>query len=130
MIASRCEAFAGAVDTIIRQVDSIGRLIGEFSAFARMPAPVLRDEALADLAREALMLQQGAWPKLSFRLELPADDPVRLLCDGQKVTQALTNLLQNAVDALNERTELPIVSARPVPPRGAAAGLGRRRGRG
>lgn len=101
------EAFAGAVDTIIRQVDSIGRLIGEFSAFARMPAPVLREESLADLAREALLLQQGAWPKLTFRLELPDGDPVPLLCDGQKVTQALTNLLQNAVDALSERSEVP-----------------------
>lgn len=97
------EAFTNCTETIVRQVDSIGRLISEFSAFARMPAPMLRSEPVGQIARQALTLQREAWPQIEFRLELPPGEPVRLVCDGQKVTQALTNLLQNSIDALTER---------------------------
>ena len=95
------EAFAASIATIIRQVDTIGRLISEFSAFARMPAPVLREENLAEIVRDAVVLQQSAWPGISSRWRLPAG-PVMLVCDGQKVSQALTNLLQNSINVLSE----------------------------
>ena len=54
------ETFAVCTDTIVRQVGDIGRLVDEFSSFARMPAPVLRPEDLTDLARQAAFLQQNA----------------------------------------------------------------------
>jgi two-component system nitrogen regulation sensor histidine kinase NtrY len=95
------ESFAASVATIIRQVDTIGRLISEFSAFARMPASVLREENLAEIVRDAVVLQQSAWPKIEFSIELP-DGPVMVFCDGQKMSQALTNLLQNSINALSE----------------------------
>ena len=95
------DSFAASIATIIRQVDTIGRLISEFSAFARMPAPVLREENVATLVRDAVVLQQSAWPRIRFRVEAPPG-PVMLVCDGQKVSQALTNLLQNSINALSE----------------------------
>jgi two-component system nitrogen regulation sensor histidine kinase NtrY len=97
------DAFRNCTETIVRQVDVIGRLIGEFSAFARMPAPVFRSESLVELARQAIHLQQAAWPQITLRLEAPTDDPIQIPCDAYKIGQALTNLLQNAVDALDER---------------------------
>jgi two-component system nitrogen regulation sensor histidine kinase NtrY len=98
------EAFANSTDTIIRQVDSIGRLINEFSAFARMPAPIFAYESGKDLVRQAVYLQQGARPGIRFETRLPAGD-VQLYCDAQQVAQALTNLLQNAVESVLERME-------------------------
>jgi two-component system, NtrC family, nitrogen regulation sensor histidine kinase NtrY len=100
------QPFVNSIATIIRQVDTIGRLINEFSAFARMPAPVLREEGLSELVRDAVFLQQSAWPRIKFTVELPPGT-VRLVCDGQKVSQALTNLLQNSVDALSEGQRPP-----------------------
>jgi two-component system, NtrC family, nitrogen regulation sensor histidine kinase NtrY len=99
------EAFKKSVGTIVRQVDTIGRLISEFSAFARMPAPVLRDENLDELVRDAVVLQQPAWPQIHFRVDMPAERPIRLTCDGPKVSQAITNLLQNSINALSEGAE-------------------------
>jgi two-component system nitrogen regulation sensor histidine kinase NtrY len=96
------DAFANSTDTIIRQVDAIGRLINEFSAFARMPAPVFGSESGSDLVRQAVHLQQGARPEIHFETRLPERD-VRLYCDAQQVAQALTNLLQNAVESVLER---------------------------
>jgi two-component system nitrogen regulation sensor histidine kinase NtrY len=96
------DAFANSTDTIVRQVDSIGRLINEFSAFARMPAPIFAYESGKDLVRQAVYLQQGAHPEIRFETRLP-DGDVQLYCDGQQVAQALTNLLQNAVESVLER---------------------------
>ncbi len=112
------EGFGRAIETIVHQVDAIGRLVSEFSAFARMPAPVLRSESLAELVRRAVLLQQTARPQIAFTVELPADDPLRLDCDAEKIGQVMTNLLQNAVDALGEAPE----AARPTQPRIAVRG--------
>jgi two-component system nitrogen regulation sensor histidine kinase NtrY len=98
------EAFTTSVDTIIRQVDSIGRLINEFSAFARMPTPAFALELGNDLVRQAVHLQQGARPEIGFETQLPEGE-VRLYCDAQQVAQALTNLLQNAVQSVLDRTK-------------------------
>lgn len=96
------DTFAKSVSTIVRQVDTIGHLISEFSAFARMPAPVLKEENLAELVRDAVFLQQSAWPKIRFEIELPPERPLTLVVDGPKLSQALTNLLQNSINALSE----------------------------
>jgi two-component system nitrogen regulation sensor histidine kinase NtrY len=96
------ESFTSCTKTIVQQVDTIGRLISEFSAFARMPAAIMRPDSAVQLVRHAVVLQQSAWPAVRFRMELPDGDPVPLVCDGEKVTQVLTNVLQNAVDALTE----------------------------
>ena len=98
------ESFVTSADTIVRQVDTIGRLINEFSAYARMPAPVFAIESAGELVRQAVHLQQIARPAIHFETQLPAEE-VRLYCDGRQVAQALTNLLQNAVDAVLERPE-------------------------
>jgi two-component system, NtrC family, nitrogen regulation sensor histidine kinase NtrY len=103
-ITQEPDSFAASADTIVRQVDTIGRLINEFSAFARMPAPVFDWESAADLVRQALHLQKSARPEIQFETQLPADN-VRLYCDGRQVAQALTNLLQNATQSVIERQE-------------------------
>jgi two-component system, NtrC family, nitrogen regulation sensor histidine kinase NtrY len=105
-VTSDPDAFAGCTDTIVRQVDTIRRLIDEFSAFARMPAPVFRRERVGEVVRQAVLMQELAWPSLRFETMLPAEE-VHLYCDVHKVTQALTNLLQNAVDSLQETVPPP-----------------------
>jgi two-component system, NtrC family, nitrogen regulation sensor histidine kinase NtrY len=98
------ESFATSADTIVRQVDNIGRLINEFSAFARMPAPQFASESASQLVRQAVQMQEHARPEIAFATQLPERD-VRLYCDAGQVAQALTNLLQNAVESIEERME-------------------------
>ncbi|HJT14601.1 MAG TPA: PAS domain-containing sensor histidine kinase [Dongiaceae bacterium] len=99
------ETFAVCTDTIVRQVGDIGRLVDEFSSFARMPAPVLRPEDLVELARQAAFLQQSANSSIVYDVDLPAE-PIWASCDASQVTRALTNLLQNAADAIEARLEM------------------------
>jgi two-component system, NtrC family, nitrogen regulation sensor histidine kinase NtrY len=93
------EVFTRCTDTIIRQVGDIGRMVDEFSAFARMPSPALKPENLTELARHALFLQHVAHPDIEFHSALPTH-PVQLVCDGRQIAQALTNLLKNAAEAI------------------------------
>ena len=98
--------FAQCADTIVRHVGDIGRMVDEFSAFARMPQPVIKREDIGRLARESLVLQRQAHPEITWTIDLPDRGPMAP-CDRRLVSQALTNLLMNAADAagMRARTE-------------------------
>jgi two-component system, NtrC family, nitrogen regulation sensor histidine kinase NtrY len=96
------ETFATCTDTIIRHVGDIGRMVDEFSSFARMPAPVLRPVDLGELLRQAAFLQRTATPDIDVELSLPPA-PVRILCDSRQVSQALVNILKNAAESIQSR---------------------------
>ena len=93
------ETFVTCTDTIIRQVDDIGRMVDEFSSFARMPAPVIQTEDIANIVEQSVFLQRSAHQRIEFAVSVPEDRPM-VRCDGRLVSQALTNLLQNGVDAI------------------------------
>ena len=101
------ETFQVCTDTIVRQVGDIGRMVDEFSAFARMPAPVMQSENIVELCRQSLFLQQSAHPHVAYHVTLPPT-PLLLNCDATLVGRALGNLLQNAADAIEGRmTDAP-----------------------
>jgi two-component system nitrogen regulation sensor histidine kinase NtrY len=101
-VSSDPEVFAQCTDTIIRQVGDIGRMVDEFSSFARMPAPVIRSEQAQELVRHAVFLQRVAQPQIAFEVTAPSE-PVVFDCDGRLVSQALTNVLKNAAEAIAAR---------------------------
>ena len=96
------EIFTQCTETIIRQVDDIGRMIDEFSNFARMPAPEFKEEDVGDVVRRAHFMQQVGNPDITYELSLP-DTPLLLQCDPRQVGQGVTNLLQNAAETLSGR---------------------------
>ncbi|MBS0982078.1 PAS domain-containing sensor histidine kinase [Gluconobacter cerinus] len=99
-IQSDPDTYTQLVDTIVRQVGDIGRMVDEFSAFARMPQPVMQNEDFSRICREALVLQRNAHPDIVFETrDLPPSGPI-VRCDRRLIGQALTNLLQNAADAI------------------------------
>jgi two-component system nitrogen regulation sensor histidine kinase NtrY len=95
------EIFDRCTDTIVRQVGDIGRMVDEFSAFARMPAPKFAEQDAAELLRAAVFAQRVASPELAVELEEPPQ--VVLLADGRMLAQALTNVLKNAAEAVEAR---------------------------
>ena len=101
-ITTDIEGFTQCADTIVRHVGDIGRMVDEFSSFARMPTPVMKPESLERIAREAVVLQRVAQPKIIWDVQIEQPD-LRALCDRRLIGQALTNLLQNAADAVAMR---------------------------
>ncbi|GAN81253.1 sensor histidine kinase NtrY-like [Acidocella aminolytica] len=100
-ITSDPESFTQCAETIVRHVGDIGRMVDEFSTFARMPQPVMRPQSLERLAREAMVLQRVANRDIEWNVVI--DKPLRASCDRRLIGQALTNLLQNAADAVTMR---------------------------
>jgi two-component system nitrogen regulation sensor histidine kinase NtrY len=98
------EVFDQCTDTIIRQVSDIGRMVDEFSAFARMPKPVMEQNDMRDIVREAVFLFQVSRSEISFELDLP-EKPVMTLSDRRLLTQAVTNLVKNASEAIDTAVE-------------------------
>ncbi len=104
------KVFDNCTDTIVRHVGEIGRMVDEFSSFARMPRPVVREEDACELVRQAVFLQDVAHSEITFEVVAP-EQPVALQCDRRLVGQALTNLLKNAIEALEESAK-PIAGGR------------------
>ncbi|HTV87643.1 MAG TPA: PAS domain-containing sensor histidine kinase [Stellaceae bacterium] len=96
------ETFRICTDTIVRHVEDIGRMVDEFSAFARMPAPVLKPEDLAAIVQQAAFLERTAHPTIQFAVQIPSR-PVLLNCDARLVGQALINIIKNGVEAIEAR---------------------------
>lgn len=94
--------FAKLTDTIIRQVSDVRRMVDEFSSFARMPAPTFGPEDLRDIVRQSVFLFEVARPDIAFTIVVP-DDGDALVCDRRLLSQAITNVVKNAVEAIDER---------------------------
>ena len=96
------DIFRQCVDTIVRQVGDIGRMVDEFSSFARMPTPVMRRENAQELLQQAVFLQRVGHPDITFETKSPPE-PVHFEGDGRLIAQALTNVLKNAGEGIAAR---------------------------
>jgi two-component system nitrogen regulation sensor histidine kinase NtrY len=94
--------FARLTETIVRQVGDLRRMVDEFSSFARMPKPLFRRESLVDIARQTMFLHEVAKPEIKFSLAFEESIPP-LVCDRRQLGQALTNLVKNAIEAVEAR---------------------------
>jgi two-component system nitrogen regulation sensor histidine kinase NtrY len=101
-IESDSETFEACTDTIVRQVAEIGRMVDEFSSFARMPEPSLNDHDLGEIIRQTVFLQKNATPHITFACDLPERAVVQA-CDSRQIARAILNLLQNSADAIDTR---------------------------
>jgi two-component system nitrogen regulation sensor histidine kinase NtrY len=91
--------FQQCTDTIVRQVDDIKRMVDEFSRFARMPKPVIEAEDVADMVRQVVFLQRVGNADIDIDVEI-AEDPMPARFDRRLISQALTNIIKNATEAI------------------------------
>lgn len=95
------QIFDQCTDTIVRQVDDIRRMVDEFSRFARMPKPVMEGEDVADTVRQAVFLMKVAHPEIDIEAEFK-QDPLRAQFDRRLISQAVTNIVKNATEAIEQ----------------------------
>jgi len=98
------EVFKQCTETIIRQVGDIGRMVDEFSSFARMPEAVMKEADLVEIVRQAIFLQRVAHPDIEYVLLLPGVDMI-FDGDARLISQALTNIMKNAAEAIEGQGE-------------------------
>ncbi len=93
------DVFEQCTETIVRQVDDIKRMVDEFSRFARMPKPVIAAEDVADTVRQAVFLMRVGHADIDIEAEI-GEDPMPAHFDRRLMSQALTNLIKNATEAI------------------------------
>lgn len=91
--------FEQCTDTIVRQVDDIRRMVDEFSRFARMPKPVIEGEDVADTVRQTVFLMRVGHPDVEIEADIK-EEPMRARFDRRLISQALTNIIKNATEAI------------------------------
>lgn len=101
-ITSSPDIFDKCTETIIRHVNDIGRMVDEFSSFARMPKPVIAREDVHELVKSAVFPQRVAFPDIEFTTDGP-DNALHAQCDGRLIVQALSNILKNAGESIGAR---------------------------
>lgn len=101
-IASDPSTFSSCTDTIIRHALDIGRMVDEFSSFARMPAPDFKSQDIVAIAGRAVVLERMAHGEIRYLEDLP-EGAIVIACDGAQMARVFTNLLKNAAEAIAER---------------------------
>jgi two-component system, NtrC family, nitrogen regulation sensor histidine kinase NtrY len=110
--------FEQCTETIVRQVDDIRRMVDEFSRFARMPKPVIEGEDVADTVRQAVFLMRVGHPDVDIEVDI-RQEPLRAQFDRRLISQALTNIIKNASEAIEatqaeeaRRGRIDVIAAR------------------
>ncbi|QGY00353.1 PAS domain-containing sensor histidine kinase [Roseovarius faecimaris] len=100
----QAEQLEQLTDVVVRQTNDLRRIVDEFSKFARMPEPETKEESLSRLVREATLLQESGQPDVRFETDFTLDE-LRADLDSTMISQALTNLLKNAGEAIESFVE-------------------------
>ncbi|RRQ52166.1 HAMP domain-containing protein [Sphingorhabdus wooponensis] len=97
--------FEQLTSTIVRQVGDLRNIVDEFSSFARMPKPLFRAENVNDIVGHAVFLFEVAHPDIMFNYRQGGAVP-NLISDRRQLGQAITNILKNAVESIEEKRKL------------------------
>ena len=100
IVGDQSERLDAMTDVIVRQTNDLRRIVDEFSKFARMPEPERRSEDLAQVVRDVVMLQRNGQPDVKIKSDLP-EGPLLAEFDSTMISQALTNLVKNAGEAID-----------------------------
>ena len=101
-IENDTDTFERCINTILRQVADIGRMVDEFSSFARMPKPTMSVFDLCELARNIVFARKMASPNVNVSVD-SCDQSIRVSGDDRLLGQAITNVVKNACEAVERR---------------------------
>ena len=96
--------FEKCIDTILRQVGDIGRMVEEFSSFARMPKPSVAPFDMKAMLQEASFSRSVVNPDIDFEFGSEASSTT-YFGDERLIGQAVGNLLKNAAEAIEGMPE-------------------------
>jgi two-component system nitrogen regulation sensor histidine kinase NtrY len=105
LITTDKDVFDQCTDTIIRQVSDIGRMVDEFSSFARMPKAQIAADDIVETVKQVVFLMRVGNPDIEIAAEMP-ETRVSVPFDRRLISQAVTNIVKNATEAVSAVPDL------------------------
>ena len=99
------DVFITCINTIVRQVDGMRKMVNEFSTFARMPAPIFEKTDLNYLVKELASISMLSNENIIVEIEVPKRK-LYAIVDANQIRQALLNIVSNAIYSINELSKL------------------------
>jgi two-component system nitrogen regulation sensor histidine kinase NtrY len=100
------QVFEGSMRTIVKEVDSLRRLVDEFSRFEKMPEITKSPSSLAGIIDEVVNLYRD-YKGISVKVSLPGNLPL-IDMDGEQFKRVLINLFENAIQAMNNSGNIEV----------------------
>ena len=100
------ETFINCIDTIIRQVSSIHRMVNDFSTFTKMPRPIFENISINKLILSSISMLKLANKKVFINNQIDKKKNINLKADPNLINQAFNNLAQNALNSISEKNGL------------------------
>ena len=98
------ENFKDNLKIINNQIKQIGNLVNEFSDFARMPKPTLRENNLVHLLKENIKLLKEL--DNSIEIDLSSNsEKIILNSDKEQISRVFLNLIKNSIESIQQKTE-------------------------
>ena len=98
------ENFKDNLKIINNQIKQIGNLVNEFSDFARMPKPTLRENNIVILLKENIKLLREL--DNSIKIDLSStSDKIILNSDKEQISRVFLNLIKNSIESIQQKAE-------------------------
>ena len=101
------EVFYRCIDTIIKEVEELKRMVNEFYKFARLPQISPRPTSLKEIIQDLVALYTASNKGITFRVFMPPDLPL-LLLDREQMNRVFINLIENAIEAMHGQGQITI----------------------
>jgi two-component system nitrogen regulation sensor histidine kinase NtrY len=108
LISADRDVFDQCIDTIVRQVDVIKRMVDEFSSFARMPKARLEPDDLCECVRQVAFLMRVGNSDVDILEDLP-QPALHAMFDRRLLSQGLQNIVKNAIEGISGRDQAQAV---------------------
>ena len=96
------EDFTKSLKIIGKQINQIENLVNEFSDFARMPKPILKDNNLVILINENINLIKELDKTISINFNVDNNDVI-LNSDNEQLSRVFFNLIKNSIESIQEK---------------------------
>ena len=101
------EIFVQCTDIVIEEVERLQRLVDEFNQFARMPHAERKLSDLNQIVQNVVNLYAESIEDIQMKVNLDPNLPSFSL-DSEQITQALGNLITNAIEAMPDGGTLDV----------------------
>ena len=96
------EDFSNSLKIIVKQIKQIENLVNEFSDFARMPKPILKDNNLVPLVKDSINLIKELDKDILINFE-SNKSKVMLNSDSEQLSRVFFNLIKNSIESILDK---------------------------